>query len=86
MHKRLKFAKDRGFRVLLYFCDGTNSDSGAPHFHKEYLLKDKAGRTMAGWKGPDSVGQASGWIPACRRCGSGIAIISRPCSRNMAPN
>jgi hypothetical protein len=58
MHKRLKFAKDRGFRVLLYFCDGTNSDSGAPHFHKEYLLKDKAGRTMAGWKGPDSVGQA----------------------------
>ncbi len=58
MHKRLKFAKDRGFRVLLYFCDGTNSDSGAPHFHPEYLLKDKAGKTMKGWKGPDSVGRA----------------------------
>ena len=58
MHRRLKFAKDRGFRVLLYYCDGTNSDSGAPHFHQEYLLKDKTGRTLAGWKGPDSVGQA----------------------------
>ena len=67
MHKRLKFAKDRGFRVLLYFCDGTNSDSGAPHFHKEYLLKDKAGQTMAGWKGPDSEGQALKMDPSVPR-------------------
>jgi len=57
MHRRLKFAKDLGFRVLLYFADGTNSDGGAPNFHQEYVLKDKAGKTFRGWKGPDSLGQ-----------------------------
>ena len=57
MHRRLKFAKDLGFRVLLYFADGTNSDSGAPAFNPGYVLKDKAGHTFPGWKGPDSLGQ-----------------------------
>jgi hypothetical protein len=57
MHRRLKFAKDLGFRVLLYFSDGTNSDSGAPNFRPEYVLKDKSGKTFPGWKGPDSLGQ-----------------------------
>ena len=57
MHRRLKFAKELGFRVLLYFSDGTNSDSGAPAFQKDYVLKDKAGKTFPGWKGPDSLGQ-----------------------------
>jgi hypothetical protein len=57
MHRRLKFAKDLGFRVLLYFSDGTNSDSGAPGFHTEYVLKDKSGKSFPGWKGPDSLGQ-----------------------------
>lgn len=57
MHRRLKFAKDLGFHVLLYFSDGTNSDSGAPAFQKDYVLKDKAGNTFPGWKGPDSLGQ-----------------------------
>jgi hypothetical protein len=56
MHKRLRFAKNLGFRVLLYFADGTNSDSGSPHFRPEYLLKDQAGKTFPGWKGPDSLG------------------------------
>ena len=56
MHRRLKFAKDLGFRVLLYFSDGTNSDSGAPGFQRDYVLKDKAGKTFPGWKGPDSLG------------------------------
>ena len=57
MHKRMKYAKDLGFRVLLYFADGTNSDSGAPKFQKDYVLKDAQGRTSPGWKGPDSLGQ-----------------------------
>ena len=57
LHRRLRFAKDLGFRVLLYFSDGTNSDSGAPAFHSEYMLKDKNGKTFPGWKGPDSLGQ-----------------------------
>lgn len=57
MHRRMKFARDLGFRVLLYFSDGTNSDSGAPAFHPEFVLKDKSGKTFPGWKGPDSLGQ-----------------------------
>ena len=57
MHRRLKFAKDLGFRVLLYFADGTNSDGGSPNFRKDYMLKDKTGKTFPGWKGPDSIGQ-----------------------------
>jgi hypothetical protein len=57
MHRRLEFAKDLGFRVLLYFCDGTNSDEGAPDFNKDYVLKDRTGKTFPGWKGPDSLGQ-----------------------------
>ena len=57
MHQRIKFAKDLGFRVLLYYSDGTNSDSGAPAFHKEYAFRDKEGKTIDGWKGPDSLGQ-----------------------------
>jgi len=57
MHRRIQFAKNLGFRTLLYFADGTNSDSGAPNFHSEYLLKDKNGNTFPGWKGPDSIGQ-----------------------------
>ena len=56
MHRRLKFAKGLGFRTLLYFADGTNSDSGAPNFRKEYVLRDKAGKSLPGWKGPDSIG------------------------------
>lgn len=58
MHRRLKFAKNLGFRVLLYFGDGTNSDSGAPNFHPEYVLKDKNGKTSTGWQAPDSLGKA----------------------------
>ena len=57
MHRRMRFAKELGFRVLLYFADGTNSDSGAPNFHSSYLLLDKNGARFPGWKGPDSVGQ-----------------------------
>jgi len=57
MHQRLKFAKRLGFRTLLYFGDGTNSDSGAPNFRSEYVLKDRRGTTFPGWKGPDSLGR-----------------------------
>jgi hypothetical protein len=56
MHRRIKFAKDLGFHVLLYFADGTNSDSGAPNFHRNYVLRDQTGNTFGGWKGPDSIG------------------------------
>ena len=57
MHKRLAFARSLGFHTLLYFADGTNSDSGAPNFRTDYVLKDQLGRTTRGWKGPDSLGE-----------------------------
>ena len=64
MHKRIKFARDLGFRTLLYFADGTNSDSGAPAFRKEYVFRNKNGKTVKGWKGPDSLGQPLRMDPA----------------------
>ncbi|MDP6045297.1 MAG: hypothetical protein QGG25_06805 [Phycisphaerae bacterium] len=64
MHKRIKFAKDLGFRTLLYFADGTNSDSGAPGFRKEYVFRSKDAKTVKGWKGPDSLGQPLRMDPA----------------------
>ena len=57
MHKRIRFAKDLGFRLLLYFSDGTNSDSGALNFKPNFVFKNKDGKTLPGWKGPDSLGQ-----------------------------
>ncbi|TFG49821.1 MAG: hypothetical protein E4H40_02340 [Candidatus Brocadiia bacterium] len=58
MHDRLQFARKLGFRVLLYFSDGTNSDTGAPGFRPDFVLKDSSGKTSKGWKGPDSLGDA----------------------------
>ena len=63
MHKRLKFAKGLGFRVLLYFSDGVNCDPGAPNFHPEYVLRNKAGKKLAGWKGPDTMKQSVAMDP-----------------------
>ena len=34
MHHRMQFAKEPRLPRLLYFSDGTNSDSGAPNFHR----------------------------------------------------
>jgi hypothetical protein len=64
MHRRLNFSNELGFRTLLYFADGTNSDSGAPGFHPEWVIRDKDGNTIPGWKGPDSVGDPLRMDPA----------------------
>ena len=76
MHKRLRFAKGLGFRVLLYFSDGVNCDPGAPNFHPEYVLRNKAGKTLAGWKGPDTIEQSLAMDPGVPALGTGIAGIS----------
>lgn len=57
MHDMLRFSKDLGFRTLLYFADGTNSDTGAPAYRPEFALLDKDGNTTGGWVGPDSIGK-----------------------------
>lgn len=57
MHKRFKFAQDLGFRTFIYFADGTNSDTGFPDFHPEWVLRNAEGNSRGGWVGPDSVGR-----------------------------
>ncbi|MHC4800439.1 MAG: hypothetical protein ACYTF1_27680 [Planctomycetota bacterium] len=51
MHRRIKFAKDRGFRVILYYADGMNC-TGVPDFHKGQAFVYQNGRTRGGWRGP----------------------------------
>jgi len=51
MHHRIRYAKERGFRVILYFADGLNSCEGAG--------ESDAGRILqkGGWVGPDTKGE-----------------------------
>jgi len=44
VHKRIKFAKDRGFRVIWYFADGMSSDTTSPYYRKDWVIKDKNGK------------------------------------------
>jgi hypothetical protein len=55
MHNRIKFAKDKGFRVILYYSDGTNC-TGSPDFHKGQVFKYKNDSVKYGWVGPDGGG------------------------------
>ena len=60
MHRRLKFAKDLGFRVLLYFCDGTNSDGGAPSFHKDVRVEGQSRQDLPRLEGTGLTGTTVG--------------------------
>ena len=52
MHRRLRYAKDRGFRVALYFADGTAAGSGLTEvFDPTKVLR------WQGWEGPDTIGR-----------------------------
>ncbi|GHT55011.1 hypothetical protein AGMMS49982_20480 [Bacteroidia bacterium] len=37
MHKRIRYAKDLGFRVAFYYADGFNRDSGLPGFRQDWI-------------------------------------------------
>lgn len=52
MHRRIRYAKDRGFRVCLYFADGLTACEGAGVFAPDKLV------SWGGWQGPDTVGKA----------------------------
>jgi hypothetical protein len=52
LHQRLSYAKSRGFRVGMYFADGTASSTGLPDFSPGRVLR------MGGWAGPDVTGKA----------------------------
>ncbi len=51
MHRRIRYAKDRGVRVVLYFADGLTACEGAGRFSEDRVL------AWGGWNGPDTVGR-----------------------------
>ncbi|MBN1395945.1 MAG: hypothetical protein JW959_13065 [Pirellulales bacterium] len=57
MRRKLKLARDLGFRALVYFADGLNQDDGAPSYRAEWDLAPLGGKRLAGWTGPDTWGQ-----------------------------
>ena len=52
MHRRIHYAKDRGFRVGIYYADGTNACDGL----KDTYDPSKVLR-WGGWEGPDTDGK-----------------------------
>ncbi len=52
VHTRLAYARSRGFRVGLYFADGTNAGEGLPDYEPSRVLR------WGGWQGADSKGRS----------------------------
>ncbi|MGA9363744.1 MAG: hypothetical protein WBW16_05180 [Bacteroidota bacterium] len=58
MHKRIAYAKERGFRVALYFADGMAIDSGAPNYSEDIIYRELDGQLRKHhWGGPDTIAQ-----------------------------
>jgi hypothetical protein len=58
MHKRIAYAKERGFRVALYFADGLAIDSGAPNYSEDIIYREPDGQLRKHhWAGPDTIAQ-----------------------------
>lgn len=51
MHRRIRYAKEKGFRVCVYFADGLTACDGAGFNKAEEML------APGGWVGPDTVGE-----------------------------
>ncbi|HQH53787.1 MAG TPA: hypothetical protein PKY01_15260 [Candidatus Hydrogenedentes bacterium] len=58
MHRRIRYAKDRGVRVALYFADGLTACEGAGRLVGDRVLY------WGGWNGPDTVGKPYAQNPA----------------------
>jgi hypothetical protein len=52
VHARLKYARERGFRVGIYFADGMNAGDGLPGFDPACVLE------WGGWPGADVKGRS----------------------------
>ncbi|NUQ61321.1 MAG: discoidin domain-containing protein [Pirellulales bacterium] len=64
LKRRLRLARESGFRVLLYFGDGLASDSGVPGFRDAWVYRDAHGNATRGWQGPDTFGTTYWLNPA----------------------
>lgn len=63
VHERLRYAKQRGYRVGLYFADGLSAGADLPGFDPHEVL------SWGGWRGPDSRGRTycrNPLVPAVR--------------------
>ncbi|MHB8970910.1 MAG: hypothetical protein ACYC3X_05450 [Pirellulaceae bacterium] len=58
MHRKIRFAKELGFRVVLYYADCTNmtasrvQESWCGPDYRRYLYTNQAGKQPGGWTGP----------------------------------
>ena len=71
MHRRIRYAKDKGFRVGLYFADGTSSCTGVKDEDDPAKIL-----TWGGWVGPETAGktfQQNPLHPAVREFFKGYA-------------
>jgi hypothetical protein len=64
MKRRMRLARELGFRVLLYFGDGLACDSGAPGYRDAWIYRDAQGQPIRGWQGPDTFGPTYWLNPA----------------------
>lgn len=54
IHRRIALAKRLGFRAVLYFADGLNSDSDMPDYPEHWIFHDEHGNARKGWTGPST--------------------------------
>jgi hypothetical protein len=59
IHRRLRYARSRGFRAGVYFADGMNAGEGLSDFSTNRVLQ------WGGWQGPDSKGKSYLQNPLC---------------------
>jgi hypothetical protein len=52
VHRRIRYAKDRGFRVGIYYADGTNACEGVRDIYDPSKVLH-----WGGWEGPDTKGR-----------------------------
>lgn len=50
LHRRITYAKEKGFIVLMYYADGVLSSKGLPDFNPRHIMES------GGWNGPDVIG------------------------------
>lgn len=62
MHKRVRFAKELGFRCLLYYADGLNSQFDMSDYPDSWIYYDENGHERPGWTGP-STGRTTSFDP-----------------------
>ena len=67
LKRRLRLARDLGFRVLLYFGDGMTADSRAAGYHDDWVYRDPQDKPISGWQGPDTFGPTFWLNPAASR-------------------